>query len=72
MHYVTTIVSQIYELTQKNKCTFTFTKFTNYAIEDALQEKSFLSEKAYRILRICHIIYYYTAICNKNIQLDRK
>ena len=39
MHYVTTIVSRIYELTQKNKCTFLFTKFTNYVIEDALQEK---------------------------------
>ena len=59
VHYVTTIVSRIYELTQKNKCTFLFTKFTNYAIEDALQEKSFSSEKAYRILRICHVIYHY-------------
>ena len=45
MHYVTTIVSRIYELTQKNKCTFTFTKFTNYAIEDALQEKAFCQKK---------------------------
>ena len=27
MHYVTTIVSRIYELIQKDKCTFIFTKF---------------------------------------------
>ena len=74
MHYVTTIVLRIYELIQKNKCTFIFTKFTNYAIEDTMQEKSFSSEKfgIYRILRICDVIYHYTATCNKNIQLDRK
>ena len=76
MHYVTTIVLRIYELIQKNKCTFIFTKFTNYAIEDTMQEKSFSSEKfgIYRILRICHVIYHrrYTATCNTNIQLDRK
>ena len=41
MHYVTTIVLRIYELIQKDKCTYIFTKFTNYAIEDTLQEKSF-------------------------------
>jgi hypothetical protein len=41
MHYVTTIVLRIYELIQKDKRTFIFTKFTNYAIEDTLQEKSF-------------------------------
>ena len=37
----TTTVLRIYELIQKNKCTFIFTKSTNYAIEDTLQEKRF-------------------------------
>jgi hypothetical protein len=41
MHYATTIVLRVYELIQKNKCTFIFTKFTNYAIEDTFQGKSF-------------------------------
>jgi hypothetical protein len=38
MLYVTGIVLRVYELIQKNKCTFIFTKYINYAIEDTLQE----------------------------------
>ena len=45
MHYVTTFVLRIYELIPEDKCTFIFTKFTNYVIEQGNSVSSFTSYK---------------------------
>ena len=42
MHYVTTIVLRIYELIQKKKCTFIFTKFTNMRSKTHCRKNVFL------------------------------